>query len=233
MSLPCVIWERDPLHRMYLEQLYQEAGFSVTVQGGYQALRDALRIHTAYPVLVLMCVHDHKSLKYIPSLQRLAPFSVVFVLSSDQSFETASLALTSGADAYLTQPFLPAELLQKSKALLSMAQRLVKNSRQHRQAPSLTFGGVSLEPGTKEAHVDGHKISLNQREFALLSYFAQHANRELSRLEICRALWSDDAIAETRRLDNLVLQLRKKLTAITSVTIETRYGRGYFCRLVA
>ncbi|TNE43120.1 MAG: response regulator transcription factor [Deltaproteobacteria bacterium] len=233
MSFPCVVWEKDPLHRAYLQQLYQEAGFSVTVQQGYQPLRDALRQHSAYPVLVVMCIHNHEPLKYIQSLQRLAPFAALLVLSSVQDFETATLAFEAGADAYLTQPFLPGELIQKSRALLSLAQRLVHNSREHRDAPTATYGPMVFFPGSREVHIGRQSLQLSQREFALLSYFGQHANRELTRLEICRALWNDDAIAGTRRLDNLVLQLRKKLAKTKQVSIETCYGRGYILHLIS
>lgn len=231
MSLPCVIWDSDPLHSAYLKQLYEEGGFSVTVWKGYQAFRDAVRVHTAYPVLLVMSLYDQQLLKYIPSLQQLAPFSAILVLSSVQTSEASSMAFDAGADAYQTQPFVPDELLQKSRALLLFAQRLLKHSQLHREVPATTFGPMVFHHGTKEVQVEENIIPLSQREFLLLRYLGQHAGQELTREEICQALWSDAAIAKTRRLDNVVLQLRKKLANVQDVSIQTLYGRGYICRL--
>ncbi len=112
--------------------------------------------------------------------------------------------LDGGADDYVPKPFEMAELLARMRAVL----------RRKRGAASLllTNGTVSLDPATREAHVDGGQaVQLSNREFALLQALMVRPGAILSRGDLEDRIYGWGEEVESNAVEFLIHALRKKL----------------------
>ena len=69
-------------------------------------------------------------------------------------------------------------------------------------------------------------METTRREYELLQYFMENQGRVLKREHILDAVWGFDYAGETRTVDTMVKQLRKKLTDECNY-IRSVYGVGY------
>lgn len=128
---------------------------------------------------------------------------VIFITSHDTE-EDIVLALSKGADDYLVKPARKQELLARIEAL---ARRVP------REAPSGTryYGNILINPQRQEITLDGARIELTQKEYALACYLLENSGKLLSRSELLQELWGQSKNVNTRTVDTHISRLRKKL----------------------
>ena len=199
----------------------ERAGFRVaTVADGEQAIErifasrpDALVLDLMLPgrsgLEVLREVRDESATRDVP----------VLLLTARAAEMDKLLGFEHGADDYLTKPFSPRELVARVKALL-------KRTKPTDPVRVLESGDLRIDEPAREATFRGKALTLTPREFDLLSFFARHPGRVLSRDELLRKVWGYDYLGETRTVDVHVRRLRQKL-GDERHTIETVLGAGY------
>lgn len=147
---------------------------------------------------------------------------IPIIILSARSTETDKVrGLDLGAEDYVTKPFHVREL----KARINTALRRVSPAAQR-----LELGALVLEPGQRQAYVDGQPVSLTLQEFELLHHLARHAGKLLSRAQLMQEVWGYPAQTDSSRtLDYHVRALRKKLgdDAGNPRFIQTVHGSGY------
>ena len=129
--------------------------------------------------------------------------------------------LDAGADDYLSKPFDLAELLARVRAL---------TRRGAGTETVVRVGPLTVDRGERRALVDGKRIELTPREFALLAYLAREAGRVVPRMEILAKVWEMSFDPGSNVIEVHVKNVREKLGEQAKM-IETVRGVGY--RLVA
>ena len=124
--------------------------------------------------------------------------------------------LDAGADDYVVKPFDIDELLARIRALLRRSAG--------RGEPVFAHKGVSLNPATREATVQGQPVSLSAREWAVLEALIARPGALLSRAQLEEKLfsWKDDV--SSNAVEVYVHGLRKKLG---NDFIQNVRGLGY------
>ena len=124
--------------------------------------------------------------------------------------------LDAGADDYVVKPYDTDELLARIRALL-------RRSAGHGE-PTFQHKGVSLNPATREASVNGEPVNLSAREWAVLEPLLARPGMVLSRTQLEEKLygWRDDI--SSNAVEVYIHGLRKKLGA---ELIQTVRGLGY------
>ncbi|WP_421956173.1 response regulator [Polaromonas sp.] len=124
--------------------------------------------------------------------------------------------LDAGADDYVVKPYDTDELLARIRALLRRSAG--------RAEPVFEHKGVSLNPATREATVNGQPVSLSAREWAVLEPLIARPGAVLSRAQLEEKLfsWKDDV--SSNAVEVYIHGVRKKLG---NEFIQTVRGLGY------
>lgn len=137
------------------------------------------------------------------------------------------VGLEVGADDYVTKPFDLRELVARIKAVL---RRLLVQPTPGPTGQALQFAGWRLDIPARSLHdPQGAVVALTSGEFELLSTFAQHPGRVLSRDFLLEHTRGREAAPFDRTVDVQVGRLRKKLQMPpgTDEIIKSVRGAGY------
>lgn len=148
----------------------------------------------------------------------------VFILTCNKDKLDTVLALEMGADDYITKPFDKHELIARINAGLRRAKPAVETS--DRQ---LIFGGLEINPETREVRFDGKFVDLTLKEYEILLFLAANAGIVFSRDDILTKVWNDQYITESRAIDMHISAIRRKIgdNEHHDYYIETVRGVGY------
>jgi len=140
------------------------------------------------------------------------------------------VGLDLGADDYVTKPFGVRELLARIHALL---RRSAPADGAHDSNPPFPIGDATIDPKTFQLRRGEAVEELTARELKLLQCFRAHAGEVLSRDRLLNEVWGYHYYGTTRTLDQVIVQLRKKLGDNGSEPrhLLTVHGVGY--RLVS
>lgn len=140
----------------------------------------------------------------------------VLILTANELVEDRVKGLDAGADDYLVKPFDLEELSARIRAL----QRRTAS----RADPTIAYGGITIDPASRQAYLDGELLILPRREFALLQKLLEHAGKVISREQLIQTLygWGDEI--DSNALEVHIHNLRKKLG---KEVIRTIRGVGY------
>ena len=122
-----------------------------------------------------------------------------------------------GCDDYIVKPYTLAVLKAHVEAVLKRAGKMDQ---------FLEAGELRLDLPGQKVYRKGEYVETTRREYELLQYFVENQGRVLKREHILDAVWGFDYAGETRTVDTMVKQLRKKLTDECNY-IRSVYGVGY------
>lgn len=149
----------------------------------------------------------------------------IIMLTALGTTEDKLKGFDSGADDYLVKPFEFRELLARIRALLKRVSA-TKN-----EENILQFLDLSVNLDTYEVFRSGRKISLTQKEFALLLYLLRNKGKVVSRSEIAENVWDINFDTGTNIIDVYVNFLRKKIDKdFPEKLIHTQTGFGYIMK---
>ena len=140
----------------------------------------------------------------------------VLVATARDAVSDRVAGLDAGADDYVVKPFDTDELLARVRALLR---------RQAGQAgPVFEHHGVSLNPATHEARLNGQPVILSAREWAVLEPLISRPGVIFSRAQLEEKLFSWKEDISSNAVEVYIHGVRKKLGA---GLIQTVRGLGY------
>ncbi|MEZ6067027.1 MAG: response regulator transcription factor [Planctomycetaceae bacterium] len=134
----------------------------------------------------------------------------------------------------MTKPFALPELLSRVRNLLDRDRRLRDMTVVASSGPQrVTIGDAEVDFRTYQLTRGGESVQLTTMEAQLLRYFVQHAGAVLSRQQILKDVWEQDADITTRSIDNFVLRLRKYIEQDPATPVHLVSVRGTGYRFVA
>lgn len=149
----------------------------------------------------------------------------ILMLTAKAELDDKVSGLDSGADDYLTKPFMTKELLARLRAL----GRRVTNTPDN----SLSFGDIELSPGTLSlvCKKSLQSVRLGEKEYRILEYFIANKGQILTREQLALKIWGFESEAEYNNVEVYMSFTRKKLAFIGSKTeIKAVRGIGYELR---
>ncbi len=149
----------------------------------------------------------------------------ILMLTAKSQLDDKVYGLDSGADDYLTKPFMTKELLARLRALT----RRSANMSDH----LLAFGDLELntENYTLTCTANGNSIRLKEKEYRILEFLLINQGRVLTREQLSVRIWGYNSEAEYNNVAVYLSFTRKKLLFIGSaVKIKAVRGLGYELR---
>ena len=145
----------------------------------------------------------------------------IILLTAKDKVADRVAGLNAGADDYLVKPFAFEELLARIRALLRRPQDVGSNV--------LSCNDLTMDTSTYEVKRAGRKLTLSQREYALLEYLLRNQNRILSKSNIISHVWDYDADILPNTLEVYIGYLRAKVDRPFRgpELIHTARGFGY------
>ncbi|MDB5031382.1 response regulator transcription factor [Mucilaginibacter sp.] len=204
----------------FLKKALEENGHLVDIiTDGAEAIKKFP--HKPYDLVILdimlpylngieVCRHIRQKDKKIP----------ILILTALNSVDDKVNGLNIGADDYLVKPFHLKELQARIDALLR------RNSSDLAQV--LVLGDITLNTSNNTVEREGRKITLTNKEYALLELLMNNSNKILSRQTIAEKVWGIDFDTGTNVVDVYINYLRNKIEkGFTEKYIHTVIGKGY------
>jgi DNA-binding response OmpR family regulator len=147
----------------------------------------------------------------------------VLMLTAKDTLTDKVSGLDSGADDYLTKPFLFEELLARIRALL----------RRHSETKSsiIEIGDLVINMATHEVKRKGRDVLLSAKEYVLLEFLAINRNKVLSRTVLTEHLYDYDFDLDSNVIDVFIHRIRSKIDrGFERKLIHTLRGSGYMLK---
>ena len=193
--------EDDKNLNLILSTYLQKEGWEVSSFFTGEEALNAIKNPPDLWILDIM-LPDIDGYQIIKEIKETTPhIPVIFISARDADLDRI-LGLELGSDDYLAKPFLPRELVIRTKKLL---ERVYKTPLELINIPP-----YSIDEKSRRVKKGEETINLTSKEFDLLAFFIKNRNQALSREQILKALWGEDYFGTDRVVDDLVRRLRKK-----------------------
>ncbi len=133
-----------------------------------------------------------------------------------------------GVDDYVVKPFSPKELMMRVQAVLKRVQGTHSNPM---KKDLFTFQGLTLDFAARVVTIDGERVDMTPKEYALFAYLVKNEGIALTREQLIRDVWGYDFFGDDRTLDTHMKLLRKSIGKYSRLIVTLR-GVGYRFEIV-
>ena len=218
-----LIIEDEPRVANLLMNGLEENGYQVMV--AYDGLM-GLRLFQAHSFdlvisdIVLPKMNGFELCKEIRKVNSCIPILMLTALgATDDKLD----GFDAGADDYMVKPFDFRELNARIKVLLKRG-----NSDKKDLPHELSYADLRIDLQGKNVERNGISIKLSPKEYNLLLYMVENAERVLSRIEIAGKVWNTHFDTGTNFIDVYINYLRKKIDRnFEPKLIHTKAGMGF------
>lgn len=189
----------------------------IILQDLQNALENIIKIN---PDLILLDI----KLPYLNGQQLLKQIRknsnvpVIMVTSKDSEIDEI-LAMSYGADDYITKPYNPTILLLHIEAIFKRLNKIDNN---------LVYHEVNINLSKSILKKDDIELLLSKNEMSIFYFLFMNQGKIVSRDEIMNYLWGTDKFIDDNTLTVNMTRLKKKLVQIGLINvIETRRDQGY------
>jgi two-component system, OmpR family, response regulator VicR len=130
----------------------------------------------------------------------------------------------SGADDYISKPFVADEVVARVHAVLRRSSVIIADENNVCQ-----FGSLRVDIASLSVHINGEEVSLTPRDLSLFIFFAKHPNQIFSREQLIDQVWGIDYDGSDRAVDLAIKRIRKATEKWPACEgeIKTLRGMGY------
>jgi len=215
--------DRDPGFMQVLAKRLQALGWEHRTLSS-PVTSDALVAMRLNALVIDLSVVGPDSWDYLERVCNRLPGLAVIVCTGPSSVAQRVRGLRLGADAWITKPCHPEELI----CVIEAALRRHRRSELAELDVPTTVGELTIRPDLHQAYVDRQNVELTAREFEILHLLSQ-SDRVLRREEIYERVWGYAMAHGDRSVDVFVRKLRQKLRGASPSWsyIHTHFGVGY------
>jgi len=225
MAETVLIVEDDPSILKGLQMNLGLEGFRlVAAHDGEEGLRFA-RSHKPDLIVLDLMLPKLSGLDVIRALRTDDPDTPILVLSAKDQEGDKVLALSLGADDYVTKPFSVVEVIARIRVALRRRRRAKLGGTE----AAARFGLVELDVAGRRILVEGREVESTAREFDLILFLHSHPGTVFSREQLMQQVWGPNHFGTVRTVDNFIARLRAKIEddPDNPKHIETVRGVGY------
>jgi len=206
-----------------VELAFRHGGYEHRSERSLRGARTAIAEWDPQVVLLDVGLESGSAMKLIDEVRSVSSIGLIALTRRSDLSEEVD-ALERGADDYISIPFVPGDLIARTRAVLR---------RSHVTPGALAaryrVGDLQMSVSGRIVSVSGSEVRLTSLDQALLYILVATAGRTLTRGEILDAVWGADFVAQSNLVDKHVRALRQKLKDDRERPryIETVPGVGY------
>ena len=190
---------------------------------------DAVQVCREYQpdVVVLdIMLPDIGGIEVCKQIREFSFCSILFLSSKNDDIDKI-LGLSCGGDDYITKPFSPREIVYRIKAQLRRQQ--YQSVMRTDVKGLLTVGGLALDRESSRIYKNEKEIDLTGREFLLLSYLMENADKIISKERIYEQVWGEYSSICDNTIMVHIRHIREKIedTPSSPKQLITIKGLGY------
>lgn len=184
-----------------------------------------LALTGTYDMIILdVMLPKRDGISVLKELRKNQISTPVILLTAKSESEDKILGLDSGADDYLTKPFVTEELLARLRALGRRKEILLPDE-------GYAFADIVLEPETLMLKANSEEIKLTAKEYQLLEFLILRKGFVTSKSMMIDKVWGYDSDVDEHSVETYISFLRKKLRLIKARTkIQSERGVGYLLK---
>ena len=196
--------------------ILESEGYHVLAAKTLATAREHMRKVTPDIIVLDIILPDGNGLDFLSELRRSSAIPVLLLTALGTDADIIK-GLEKGGDDYLPKPVAVDILLTRVKAMLRRAVLVPE---------TLTKGALKLNIISSHAFMGETDMMLAQKEFNLLTLFAQHENQIMTVEYLYDKVWGQPMKDDANAVKVMVSRLRKKLEG-SGYTITAEYGEGY------
>lgn len=190
---------------------------------------DAVQVCREYQpdVVVLdIMLPDIDGIEVCKQIREFSFCSILFLSSKNDDIDKI-LGLSCGGDDYITKPFSPREIVYRIKAQLRRQQ--YQSVMRTDVKGLLTVGGLALDRESSRIYKNEKEIDLTGREFLLLSYLMENADKIISKERLYEQVWGEYSSICDNTIMVHIRHIREKIedTPSTPKQLIRIKGLGY------
>lgn len=210
-----------------LEEVLHKDGFQKVLKA-YTGL-DAVNVCREFQpdaIILDIMLPDIDGIEVCKRIRKFS-FCPILFLSSKNDEVDKILGLASGGDDYVTKPFSPKEVVFRVKAQLRRQQ--YERADINTEKEILKIGAIQIDTDGSRVYKDGAEIGLTAREYQLLCYMAENANKIISKERLYEQVWGEYGIGYDNTVMVHIRHIREKIEndPANPEIILTLKGLGY------
>lgn len=210
-----------------IEEVLRQDSFK-NIKKAYTGM-DAVQVCREYQpdVVVLdIMLPDIDGIEVCKQIREFSFCSILFLSSKNDDIDKI-LGLSCGGDDYITKPFSPREVVYRIKAQLRRQQ--YQSVMRTDVKGLLTVGGLALDRESSRIYKNEKEIDLTGREFLLLSYLMENADKIISKERLYEQVWGEYSSICDNTIMVHIRHIREKIedTPSTPKQLITIKGLGY------
>lgn len=221
MAAKILIADDEPNIVTMIRRYAEREGYAVTGVSDGRAAIESCRRETFDVIILDVMMPDTDGFTACRKIREFTETPVIMLSARGTEYDKLH-GFEVGVDDYVTKPFSPLELMARIKVAVKRG----TPQDPAKKADTLTAGGIVIDAPGMTVTVDGEKLDLTAKEYALLHYLVQNQGIVVSREQILQAVWGYDDTVVDRTVDWQIKLLRGKLGAYRD-SIRTVRGVGY------
>ncbi|MFR3767661.1 MAG: response regulator transcription factor [Blautia sp.] len=196
-------------------------GYEVTAAENFLDIPGEFIRSEAQLVLLDLKLPGFNGFHWCEEIRRISQVPIVFLSSAADNMNIV-MAMSRGADDFISKPFDLEVLSAKVQAILRRAYSFGTG------ADLLERNGAILNLGSGTLNYQGSTVDLTRNELRILNLLFSQGGKAVSRESIMQMLWENDDFVDDNTLTVNVNRLRRKLEGIgLGGMIVTKKGLGY------
>jgi DNA-binding response OmpR family regulator len=223
MTAPTVLLvDDDSRLREIVAMALEDEGYGVRTADSAEEAVEALERDDPDLLILDVMLPGKDGFELCREIRTRSPVPILMLTAKTDTVDVV-VGLESGADDYVTKPFVTKELVARIRALL-------RRSRSPEPAPrKIVLGELEIHPGAATVTKRAQPVHLTKTEFKLLLALASRPNQVFTREVILHQVWEYDYFGDSRLVDVHIRRLRAKIEddPRDPKIVQTVRGLGY------
>ncbi len=221
MAKILIVDDDAAIARLVSDALEDEGFETMIFTAGTQALEYIKKHGEELDLITLdIMMPDISGLQLCKRIRDTVSCPIILVSAKGKTVDTV-LGLESGADDYISKPFVVEELVARVRAHLRREQRVVHSAEEQ----VIKVGEIELRTGSFEVFKNGKPVQFSTREFQLLQYLMENKGKVLTREQIFSHVWNTE-FGDIGTVAVNIKSIRDKIDP-DNTYIKTVWGVGY------